>query len=374
MKSRSNNSDSPTTHLDPATLRATIGGTARYARRFERLFVPGFHRQTTFGLSVSSLGIGTYLGECDDREDGAYTRSVLHAIDSGVNLIDTAINYRCQRSELAVGAAIQEAISRGEVARESLMVCTKGGYVPLDHEAPKNREAYQGYVQREFIDRGIFAADDLVAGGHCLAPRFLLYCIAKSRQNLGLRTIDVYYLHNPEQQLSVIGRKQVQARLRTAFTSLEEAAGRGDIGVYGCATWNGLRVPPEARGHLSLEELVGLARDVAGDRHHFRAVQLPINLAMPEAVRAETQTLRDHLVTPLEAARELGLTVIGSASLMQAKLASGLPEPMRELFPHCETDAQRAIEFTRTMAGVTTALVGTREPRHFDENLGCARA
>jgi hypothetical protein len=180
MKSRSNNSDSPTTHLDPATLRATIAGTARYARRFERLFVPGFHRQTTFGLSVSSLGIGTYLGECDDREDGAYTRSVLHAIDSGVNLIDTAINYRCQRSELAVGAAIQEAISRGEVARESLMVCTKGGYVPLDHEAPKNREAYQGYVQREFIDRGISTASQRAVRISVCARSTCITCTTRS--------------------------------------------------------------------------------------------------------------------------------------------------------------------------------------------------
>jgi aryl-alcohol dehydrogenase-like predicted oxidoreductase len=374
MKSRSNNSESSATNLEAGALRASANGTTRFSKRFEQGFVPDFYRQTTFGLTVSSIGIGTYLGECDDRDDSAYATSVLRAIESGVNLIDTAINYRCQRSELAVGAAIQEALAGGHATRDSLVVCTKGGYVPLEREAPPTREAYQEYVHREFLDRGIFMAEELVAGGHCLAPRFLRYCIAKSRQNLGLRTIDLYYLHNPEQQLGAVGRQELTVRLRAAFAALEEAVGRGDIGAYGCATWNGLRVAPDAKGHLSLEELVALARDVAGAGHHFRAVQLPINLALPEAVRTPTQSLRGRLVTPLEAARELGLTVVASASLMQARLATGLPAAMRDLFPHCQTDAQCAIEFTRTLPGVATALVGTRDPRHVEENLGCVRA
>ena len=100
---------------------------------------------------------------------------------------------------------------------------------------------------------------------------------------------------------------------------------RGEIGVYGCATWDELRVPPESKGHVSLEEMVSIARDVAGNDHHFRAVQMPINFAMTEAVRVATQPLNGTLVSALIAAEELGLTVFASAPLLQAKLTSGLP-------------------------------------------------
>ena len=77
-------------------------------------------------------------------------------------------------------------------------------------------------------------------------------------------------------------------------------------------------MPPDAQGHLELEKLVGLATELAGDGHQFQVVQLPINLAMPEAVRVATQSLDGRPVTAVEAAAELGLTVVASASLMQA--------------------------------------------------------
>jgi aryl-alcohol dehydrogenase-like predicted oxidoreductase len=153
---------------------------------------------------------------------------------------------------------------------------------------------------------------------------------------------------------------------------MEESADRGEIGAYGCATWNGLRVPPDNAGHLSLEELVSLAREIAGDGHHFRAVQLPVNLAMPEAIRTPSQRLGGQLVPAITAATELGLTVLGSASLMQGKLAANLPGAVAPLFPECRTDAQRAIEFVRAMPGVTAALFGARQADHIDDCLGCA--
>jgi aryl-alcohol dehydrogenase-like predicted oxidoreductase len=298
---------------------------------------------------------------------------VSRAIASGVNLLDTAINYRCQRSERAVGAAIRQAIESGTAIREELVVCSKGGYIPLESELPKSRSEYRDYVRRQFLDTEILRADEIVAGGHSLAPRFLKYCIAKSRQNLGLRSIDVYYIHNPGQQMAEVSREELRARLRAAFVALEEAATRGEIGVYGCATWDELRVPADAPEHLSLEELVTIAREVAGAEHHFRAVQLPLNLAMTEAVRLENQTLRGKTVSVLTAASELGLTVVASATLMQSKLAADLPPALRDAFPQCATDAQRAIAFTRSLPGVTSALVGMKRVEHVNENIEAGR-
>jgi aryl-alcohol dehydrogenase-like predicted oxidoreductase len=362
-------SSTPVPSVDQTLLRASDAGTTRFRRRFEGRFVDEYFRTTTWGVSASSVGIGTYLGEANNRDDVAYQASVRAAVVRGVNLLDTAINYRGQRSELAIGSAIQEAIGAGEAMRDELIVCSKGGYIPLPRDAPATREEYQAYVKREFIDPEVVRPEEIVAGGHSLAPRFLRYCLAKSRQNLGLRTIDIYYLHNPGQQLVAVSRAELRQRLRGAFIMLEEAAERGEIGVYGCATWDSLRVPQDHRAHLSLEEIVALAREVGGPAHHCRVVQLPVNLAMPEAARDATQPLDGRLVTALDAAAALDMTVIASATLMQSKLASGLPAGLRAPFPLCTSDAQRAIEFVRTMPGITSALVGMKQLAHVEENL-----
>jgi len=355
-----------------ATVRATAAATARFAARFADSRAPDFYRSGPLETRLSSIGIGTYLGECDDADDVRYERAIHAAVTSGINVIDTAINYRCQRSERTAGRTIATLQRDGVVTREELLICTKGGYIPLDGGVPASREEYQAMVAREYLDRGLMTADEIVAGGHCLAPKFLADQVARSRINLGLATIDIYYLHNPEQQRSVINAATFRERLTRAFEALEARAAAGDIAAFGCATWNGLRVARESREHLSLEDLVNIAHTVAGRDHHFRAIQLPISLAMSEAVRLPNQRVRGHDVTVLQAASELGLSVFASASLMQSKLAQDLPPTVREALPHLATDAQRAIAFVRGMPGVTTALVGMREATHVTENLGAA--
>jgi aryl-alcohol dehydrogenase-like predicted oxidoreductase len=353
-------------------VRATAAATARFAARFAASRASDFYRAGPIENRLSSIGIGTYLGECGDADDVRYERAIRAAVTSGINVIDTAINYRCQRSERAAGRAIAALERDGLASREELLICTKGGYIPLDGEVPASRDEYQAMVARVYLDRGLMTADDIVAGGHCLAPTFLADQIARSRANLGVATIDIYYLHNPEQQRLAISAATFRERLTRAFEALETRAAAGDIAVYGCATWNGLRAARESRDHLSLEDLINIAHAVAGREHHLRAIQLPISLAMSEAVRLPNQRVRGHDVTVLQAASELGLSVFASASLMQSKLAQDLPPAVREALPHLQTDAQRAIAFVRDMPGVTTALVGMREPAHVAENLGSA--
>ena len=357
-----------------AQSRATPEGTARYRARHAKQFAPDFYRVVPSGLALSSIGIGTYLGDDTDDVDAAYTESVRRALGGGINVVDSAINYRCQRSERAIGRALHGVLLAGGIARDEIVVCTKGGYVPLDSYPPSTPEGYQGYLRREFYARNVMTARDVVSGGHCLTPGFLRECLRRSRANLGVDAIDVYYVHNPEQQLAAVAYDELLDRLRAAFTMLEECVERGEIAAYGCATWHGLRVEPGARGYVALADLVQLAREIAGDAHHFRAVQLPINLAMPEAVRLPTQQMPGGRLLPvLDAARELGISVAASATLMQSQLASDLPAAVRALFPSLETDAQRAIAFVRSLPGVTTALVGMKRIEHVDENLGAGK-
>jgi aryl-alcohol dehydrogenase-like predicted oxidoreductase len=361
-----------TTSADGAQ-RATPAGTKRFRDRFAGRFVADFYRQLAGDLTASSLGIGTYLGECDASDDARYAAAIRSALGQGINVIDSAINYRCQRSERAVGTALREATAASLVTRDEVIICTKGGYVPLDGSAPPSREEYLSYLQKTYIDPGIITAEDLVGAGHSLAPSFLTHQIQRSQANLGVRTLDVYYLHNPEQQLDAVQPARFRTILRRAFALLEERVAAGDVGCYGCATWNGFRTPPDTRGHLDLSELVGIARDVGGDGHHFRVVQVPVNLAMSEAVRAPTQRLGGRRVVPLlQAAEELGVSVVASATLMQARLTRDLPQELREAFPSLSTDAQRAIAFVRSLPGICSALVGMRDVGHVTENSAAA--
>src|SRR6476620_5650405 len=110
-----------------------------------------------------------------------------------------------------------------------MVVCTKGGYVALDGEPPASREAYEDWLEKELFAPGILAPEDLVRGGHSISPTFLAHQLAQRRKNLGLHTIDVYYLHNPEEQLLVLDRAAFLEKMRAAFTLLEERAESGEI-------------------------------------------------------------------------------------------------------------------------------------------------
>jgi len=366
----------PPTHTSDASrvvTRASAAGTERYADRWKDTLAPDFFRRSQGGLRVSTLALGTYLGDSDDTVDSRYAEAMKVALSSGINAIDTAINYRCQRSERVIGRVLQDMIGAGSIRRDEVVLCTKAGYVPLDGAPPATREAYEEYLRREYFETGILRPENLVAGGHALTPGFLVDQLHRSMRNLGVQGIDVFYVHNPEQQLTAVSSADLRDRLRLAFATLEECATRGEIGVYGCATWSSLRLPAGSHGHLSLYDLADIAREVGGDSHHFRAVQLPINLSMSEAVRVSTQRdPRGRLVHVVDAAAELGIDLVVSAPLLQGQLTHDLPTQVRELFGG-STDAERALSFARSLPSVLTIAVGMKSPHHVQENLGPMR-
>src|SRR6476660_945233 len=98
---------------------ATPEGTERFAARFPNA---SFFRKAQ-GLTISSLGIGTYRGAMDDHVDASYTRAIRQALSGGINFIDTSLNYRHQRSERATGKAL------AGIARDEVVVCSKAGYL-----------------------------------------------------------------------------------------------------------------------------------------------------------------------------------------------------------------------------------------------------
>ena len=346
---------------------ATGDGTRRYAEKLAGRLASGHFRELA-GLSVSTLALGTYLGPEDGATDVLYQDAVVRALELGVNVLDTAVNYRHQRSERAIRTALADAIARGVIRRDEVVVATKGGFIPFDGTVPRDPRAY---FAATYVETGIIKPGDVAKGAHCMTPRYLRDQIDRSRANLGLETLDVYFVHNPETQLGEVDRAEFLTRLRAAFGALEEAVAAGSIARYGTATWNGYRVDPGDPGHLSLAEVVAAAQDVGGADHHFQVIQLPYNLGMTEAFTRANQRLKDRVVPVLEAAREFGIAVMASASLHQGQLTR-LPEMMAQYIPGLTTDAQRALQFVRSTPGITTALTGMKTSAHVDENAAIA--
>jgi aryl-alcohol dehydrogenase-like predicted oxidoreductase len=206
-----------------------------------------------------------------------------------------------------------------------------------------------------------------------MAPAYLENQIERSKRNLSLETIDVFYLHNPESQLAEISRETFGQRLRDAFAMLEKLVKVGSLRYYGMATWSAFRLPEASRDYISLAETVQLAHEVGGDEHHFRFVQLPFSLAMPEAYALANQTVTDHTSRKqkqslLSAATQLGAAVIGSATLQQGQLTHGLPAFVGRILG-LNNDAENAIQFSRSAPGITTSLVGMGHKERVAANL-----
>ena len=352
---------------------ATAEGTRRFAERFSSLNKVGHfrHPKHVHGpaeLLFSSLGLGTYLGEPDEASDQLYTQAVETALRSGINVLDSAINYRHQRSERNIGAALQTKIEAGEVHREEIIVCTKAGYLSFDGSVPADP---RGYFMREFVESGIIKPSDVAGGMHCMAPRYLEDQLERSRRNLGLETIDVFYLHNPESQLGDVPREEFRARMKSAFAAMEKFVKEGKIRWYGIASWNSFRVAESDQAYISLAKCVELAKAVGGDHHHFRFIQMPFNLGMPEAYGLPTQLSGHEHVPPLQFAQEHGIAGIGSASLYQGQLTHDLPEWLAAKIG-MSSDAERALQFARSAPGILTALVGMGKPAHVLENIKAA--
>ncbi len=344
--------------------RATAQSTLRYAARFQGRAAAGHFRDVQGGLVLSSIGIGTYLGEPDRATDEGYTNAVVAAVRGGVNVVDSAINYRLQRSERSVGAALK-VLSSDEFSREEIVVCTKAGFLTPDTEMPEDASEY---FSREYVERGILRPEDIAAGCHCMAPGYLSDQLDRSRKNLGIECVDVFYLHNPETQLSEVTADEFRRRVSDAFQFLESAVSAGKIGAYGLATWNAFRDERNSPGYLSLAAMEAIAREAGGPDHHLRFVQLPLNLAMPEALLRPNQLVEGKTMAMVQAGRALGITIVSSAALLQGQLTRNLPAYIGAALGLKDHSAQ-ALQFARSVPGVTTALVGMSRLEHVRANL-----
>ena len=310
-------------------------------------------------LKLSKLGVGTYLGELDQKTSEGYREVIKTALQRGINVVDTAIVYRYMKSERDIGEVLRE------VPRDKVIVSTKGGYVPYDVDSgidPKD------YFYENFVNTGIIKLEEMTPQGHYLSAKFIEWCLNKSLENMNTDYVDIYFLHNPEEQLNFFDRKTFNTKIRECFEYLEFEVKRGRVRYYGLATWGGFRVSPASRQYLNLPELLGIAEQVAGQEHHFRFIQLPYNLGMPEAYTLKNQEVNGQRVSTLKACERLGVYTYISASIYQGRVIGRVPQELKQKLK-VEKDVHASLQFVLSTPGVGTALVGMSKLEHLEENL-----
>lgn len=346
---------------------ASPDGTARFRDHGIRTrgLPPEHFRSFPHGLTLTSLGLGTYLGRPDAPTDLAVEQAVTVCLTSGrVNVVDTAINYRYQRAERSIGRALARLFEREAVRREEVFVSTKNGYFAPDAESSTPPDEW---IEKELMQPGILDPADIVEDSHAMSPGYLTDQLERSRKNLGLATIDLLYLHNaPDAQIPTVGRDAFASRLETAFRLYEGFRADGRIRSYGLATWDSLRAPPDSPNFFSLESAVELARNAGGKDHGFRFIQFPFNIAMPEAATLANQTVAGTRTTLFDAAAKLGVGCFTSIPLVQGQLARSGPK--RDGL----SAAQTALQFARSAPGTIAPLVGQKKAEHLSENLELA--
>jgi len=339
---------------------ATSEGTKKFAGKQNEDIKKNY--KNIQNLTLSNVGVGTYLGNPDSETDYLVQNAVKKSILSGVNVIDSAINYRAQKAERSVGNAIAQLIDNNDISREEIFVSTKNGYVTNDGDI---KEDLMQYVMREYGKTGIVKEGDISPGYHCMTLPYLNDQLERSLKNLGLDCIDLMYLHNSVEGQTHISREQFLKNLKDVFNFYEKKRKDGKIRFYGMATWECFRVTQENPLFLQLSEVMDLAIEVGGTEHGFRFIQLPFNLMLDQAYLTKNHTVSGKTVSLLEAAQIFNLGVFTSVPLLQGKLltANVIPE-----FGGYNTSV-RLLQFVRSTPGITAPLIGQKSESHVDENM-----
>jgi aryl-alcohol dehydrogenase-like predicted oxidoreductase len=348
---------------------ATPAGTKKYVEYAIQKGKPSSHFRIFDDLSLSSIGMGTYLGQPSLEDDNDIENAVYDSIKSGaLNVIDTAINYRAMKSEKSIGRALLRLIKDDIIARDEVFICTKNGYITNDGDYP--RVDVMEYMQKMFISTEIIKPNDISSGYNVLNPNYIARCIDKSLVNMHLSSIDLVYIHNAfESWYEDISREEFMQMLSKVFEVYEEYRSRNKIKYYGMATWTCFRVHPNNREYLSLEETVKVAEKVGGKQHGFRFIQLPYNLMYSEAILMKNQDVGSiKNLTILEAAERLNIGVFTSIPLFQSRLLNAkIPD-----YAGLTGQVEKIIQIIRSTPSVISPLIGQKKPEHVQQNIKIA--
>ncbi len=281
--------------------KATAVATQSYFRQHSNISTT-----TVAGLDwqISQAGFGSYRVAAGEK---THEQALRQALQGGINLIDTSSNYGDGGSERLIGRVLAEQFDAGELQREQVVLVSKVGYLQGFNYALAQQRKKEG---RPFPNL-VKYAEGL---DHCIHPQFLDDQLTRSLERLNLDTLDVYLLHNPEYYLSWAQRRPIPLdearrtfyqRIRLAFEFLEQAVEDGRIQSYGISA-NTFPEPARSYTFTELARVWQIAREIS-QNHHFRWVQLPMNLL---ETGAATQPNQPDGQTVLQFAQEYNLAVM----------------------------------------------------------------
>jgi hypothetical protein len=325
----------------PLAGRANPQSTESYCRARGRSLAPsGGVRLGRTGLRVSGVGFGGYRVHDSVEEHRAALR---RALLGGVNPIDVSANYGDGGAERLVGRVMAELIGAGELRREEIVVVTKGGYIQGQNMAVAQDRKQAG---NPFHDVVRVSPDCW----HCIHPEFLADQIARSLARLGLETVDVYLLHNPEYFLTKAHQArepldralaEYERRIEAAFAHLKKEVAAGRIGAFGISS-NSFPNAADDPEFTSLERCRAIAERV-GAANEFAVAQMPINLVECGAFTQLNQAGGVRTVLEEAALGDLGVLVNRPLNAIQAGRLIRLADPPADLESRRESIA-RAID------------------------------
>ena len=275
-----------------------------------------YRRLTGTDLITSKIGYGTYRVHDQDETQAETLES---AIKAGCNLIDTSSNYTDGGSETLIGVVLEKMISAREITREEIIIISKVGYMQGQNLDQAQQRETAGNPWEEVVKY-------MDGCWHCIHPDFLIDQWTRSTDRMGLETLDVYLLHNPEYFLSDAKNRSAQSswnviqdtfydRVYRAFVQMERFVVDGKIRYYGISS-NTFPSSQTDFEHVSLnrvhEAAAKAAETVYGDHavSHFKVIQLPYNLVESEALTEANNEIDGKPITVFEAAKSLGLGVL----------------------------------------------------------------
>jgi len=300
-------------------------------------------------VPLSKIAIGTFKGDRGQEVSDEYKQAIKRSVKNSINVIDTAINYRDTESELAVGQIVKELIDDGLIKRDQVFISTKGGFMG---------DAYKWLLHSE----------DEAKNRHSIRPGHIKHCLNTSYNNLKLKTIDLYYLHNPEIALNYMSQDEFYTTMLQNFVMLEDEVRRGRIRGYGFATWTGLRVDPSHKNYIDLNRVLEIATIAAGYKpHNFNGIQLPINVLMSEAVTYPNQMHNGKLVPVVQLAKENNLKVFSSHSVIYGEDTENISSYYN--FDYGLSTPQKSLLLLKSIPEITSAIVGMKKLVNVDSAI-----
>ena len=291
---------------------------------------------TRVGFGAWAVGGGDWVSGWGDQDDADSIAAIRHAIDRGINWIDTAAVYGLGRSEEVVAAAL-----RGLPADRRPYVFTKCGLIWDE-------------ANRTAMPRRIGRADSLRQE------------VEQSLSRLGVERIDLYQMHWPAEDGTRVGEY---------WQTLLDLKREGKVRAVGLSNHNVAQLTAaEALGHVDTLQppFSAIRRDVAASELPWCAENntgVIVYSPMQSGLLSGSFSKERAESLPKNDWRSRAPEFTGEKLLRNLALV----EAMRPIAARHETSVGAvAIAWTLGWRGVSAAIVGARNPGQVDNWLSAA--